>query len=49
MVKYVDEILAAWDKVEPKIDKEGFEKVQSSKEDENKCPSWEPIQGRWWL
>jgi hypothetical protein len=29
MVKYVGEILAAWDKVEPKIDKEGFEKVQS--------------------
>ena len=29
VIEYVDEILAAWDKVEPKIDEEGFEKVQS--------------------
>ena len=29
MIDYVDEILAAWEKVEPLIDEEGFEKVQS--------------------
>ena len=29
MIDYVDEILAAWEKVEPKIDEEGFKKVQS--------------------